>query len=74
MHPSIVFPLKYNQELALDMDCLQNNQEESLFKFVAIATELEICRMWSSYTRLDDVDSMIKSQRPDYNEYVKCAV
>lgn len=22
IHPSVIFPLKYNQELALDMDCL----------------------------------------------------
>jgi hypothetical protein len=56
------------------MDCLQDHQEESMFKFVANATDLEICRIWSSYTRFDDVDSMIKSQRPDYNEYIKAAV
>lgn len=45
-----------------------------MFKFVAMATDLEICRIWSSYTRIDDVDSMMKSQRLDYNEYIKAAV
>ena len=31
-------------------------------------------RIWSSYARLDDVDSMLKSQREDYTEYVRSAV
>ena len=74
IHPSVIFPLKYNSELALDMDCLQNSQEASMIEFVRRATDLEIIRCWSSYTRLNDVDAMIKSQRVDYNEYVKSAV
>lgn len=61
IHPSVVFPLKYNSELALDMDCLQDNQEASMIEFVRVATDLEIIRCWSSYARLSDVDSMMKS-------------
>lgn len=45
-----------------------------MVKFLGMATDLEICRLWSSYTRLDDVDAMIKSQRDDYNEYLKTSV
>lgn len=70
----MVFPLKYNSELALDMDCLQDNQEQSMINFVRLAKELEIIRCWSSYTRLDDVDSMMKSNRLDFSEYVRSAV
>ena len=70
----MIFPLKYNNELALDMDCLEENQEESMIKFVGMATDLEVLKLWSSFTRLDDVDIMIKSQRHDYNEYLKAAV
>ena len=31
-------------------------------------------RIWSSYTRLPDVDGMIKSQRDDFMEYLRVAV
>ena len=61
IHPQVIFPLKYNSELALDMDSLRDNQEESMIEFVRQARELEIIRCWSSYTKLDDVDAMIKS-------------
>ena len=40
IHPSVVFPLKYNSELALDMDCLQDSQEASMIEFVRLATDL----------------------------------
>lgn len=42
--------------------------------FVSKATDCQIMKFWSSYTRLDDVDGMLKSQREDYNEYVRSAV
>ena len=74
IHPAVIFPLKYNNELALDMDCLEDNQEESIIRFVGMATDLEIMKLWSSYTRLNDVDTMLKSTREDYSEYLKSAV
>ncbi len=61
IHPAIIFPLKYNQELALDMDSLMNNQEESVIEFVGKATDLVYMKLWSRYTKLEDVDALIKS-------------
>ena len=75
IHPAVIYPLKYNCELALDMDSLTDNQEQSLIDFVAKATNgLQSMRIWSSYTRLPDVDGMIKSQRDDFMEYLRVAV
>ena len=74
IHPSVIYPLKYNRELQLDMDCLAANQEQSMFLFINLARTLSIMKIWSSYTRLSDLDSMVKSQREDYKEYVRSAV
>ncbi len=59
IHPSVIYPLKYNRELQLDMDCLAGNQEQSMFLFINLARTLSIMKIWSSYTRLSDLDSII---------------
>lgn len=56
------------------MDSLINNQEESVIDFVGKATDLNIIKFWSRYTKLDDVEALMKSQRNDYKEYLRTAV
>ena len=74
IHPAIVAPLKYNNELKLDMDILQGyNQEDAMILFVDKAKELSFIKIWSSYINLDSVEKYIKSFKHNDIEYIKLA-
>ena len=45
-----------------------------MFNLVEQSPDLKRIRLWSSLTKLDDVDYMIKAETSAYSEYIKSSV
>ena len=56
------------------MDCLIDNKELPVFRFIAKAKSLKSLKTWSSLVNLQDLDYMMKIDNEAYSEYIKSAV
>ena len=74
IHPTIIASLRYKHGLEFDMDCLDGRQELPLFNLIEQTAELKRIRLWSSLTKLDDVDYMMAADNSAYSEYIKSSV
>ena len=74
IHPAVIACLRHSGTLEIDMDCLADRQELPVFRFLSKATDLTKITFWSSLTKLEDVDYMMKANNPAYSEYIKSSV
>ena len=66
--------VKHHAELEANMDMFFDRQEAALFLFISKATDLIKIKLWSSLTKLDDVNHFLKGNNPAYSDYIKSSV
>ena len=62
IHPTVIASLRYKNGLVLDMDCLDARQELTLFSMIEQSKDMSRIKLWSSLTKLEDVDYMINAE------------